>query len=59
MPTCVECGQAVPDLYREFSKGNIRLTQCVRPTRRDTRGPVPVPLPARRIALTPRHDALG
>jgi len=29
MPTCVECGQSVSDLYREFSKGNIRLTQCV------------------------------
>jgi len=30
MPICVECGSAVSDLYREFSKGNIRLTQCVR-----------------------------
>lgn len=27
---CVECGQAVEHVYREFSKGNIRLTVCVR-----------------------------
>jgi len=25
---CVECGAPVAHLYREFSKGNIRLTQC-------------------------------
>jgi hypothetical protein len=25
---CVECGEAVLHVYREFSKGNIRLTRC-------------------------------
>lgn len=29
MLVCVECGEAVPHLYREFGKGNIRLTHCV------------------------------
>ncbi|RKP40276.1 Arv1 protein [Dimargaris cristalligena] len=28
MPTCIECGAAVASLYTEYSKGNIRLTQC-------------------------------
>ncbi|KAL1923921.1 uncharacterized protein VTP21DRAFT_6956 [Calcarisporiella thermophila] len=28
MPVCVECGTAVTNLYTEYSKGNIRLTQC-------------------------------
>ncbi|KAK9766782.1 sterol homeostasis protein [Basidiobolus ranarum] len=28
MPTCVECGTPVSTLYMEYSKGNIRLTQC-------------------------------
>ena len=27
---CVECGEAVPDLYREVTKGNLRLTTCPR-----------------------------
>ena len=27
---CVECGEAVPDLYREITKGNLRLTPCPR-----------------------------
>eukprot|EP00164_Ancoracysta_twista_P006979 GFYU01009826.1.p1 GENE.GFYU01009826.1~~GFYU01009826.1.p1 ORF type:complete len:240 (-),score=24.03 GFYU01009826.1:178-897(-) len=27
---CVECGQPVNDVYREFSHGNIRLTRCER-----------------------------
>ncbi|KAJ1650178.1 sterol homeostasis protein [Dispira simplex] len=30
MPTCIECDAAVPSLYTEYSKGNIRLTQCSR-----------------------------
>src|SRR4051812_27825745 len=29
MPTCVECGAPVTNLYTEYSKGNIRLTPCV------------------------------
>jgi hypothetical protein len=29
MYVCVECGAAVNHVYREFSKGNIRLTKCV------------------------------
>ncbi|CAB4401370.1 unnamed protein product [Rhizophagus irregularis] len=28
MPTCVECGAPVTNLYTEYSKGNIRLTPC-------------------------------
>ncbi|CAG8443802.1 5687_t:CDS:2 [Funneliformis caledonium] len=28
MPTCVECGVPVTNLYTEYSKGNIRLTHC-------------------------------
>jgi lipid intermediate transporter len=28
MPVCVECGSPVAELYKEFSKGNIRLTKC-------------------------------
>ncbi|CAI2174547.1 14427_t:CDS:2 [Funneliformis geosporum] len=28
MPTCVECGAPVTNLYTEYSKGNIRLTHC-------------------------------
>jgi hypothetical protein len=28
MPVCVECGAAVESVYKEFSKGNIRLTRC-------------------------------
>ncbi|RUS24826.1 hypothetical protein BC938DRAFT_473022 [Jimgerdemannia flammicorona] len=28
MPTCVECGEPVTNLYTEYSKGNIRLTHC-------------------------------
>ncbi|KAJ1928582.1 hypothetical protein IWQ60_001915 [Tieghemiomyces parasiticus] len=28
MPTCIECGSSVSSLYTEYSKGNIRLTQC-------------------------------
>jgi len=27
---CTECGQPISHVYREFSKGNIRLTKCVR-----------------------------
>ncbi|ORX60282.1 Arv1-like protein [Hesseltinella vesiculosa] len=30
MPTCVECGLAVHDLYTEYGKDNIRLTSCER-----------------------------
>ena len=30
---CVNCGSSVQHVYREFSKGNIRLTKCVRSTR--------------------------
>ena len=26
---CVECGTPTDSLYREYSKGNIRLTRCV------------------------------
>lgn len=29
MPTCVECGTSVQDLYTKYSKDNIRLTSCV------------------------------
>lgn len=25
---CVECGQSAPLLYKEYSKGNIRLSVC-------------------------------
>lgn len=25
---CVECGHAVADVYKEFSKGSVRLTRC-------------------------------
>jgi hypothetical protein len=25
---CVECGHAVVDIYKEFSKGSVRLTRC-------------------------------
>ncbi|KAI9312291.1 Arv1-like family-domain-containing protein, partial [Dichotomocladium elegans] len=28
MPTCVECGASVRDLYTQYSKDNIRLTSC-------------------------------
>ncbi|KAL1933257.1 hypothetical protein VTP01DRAFT_7347 [Rhizomucor pusillus] len=28
MPTCVECGASVQDLYTQYSKDNIRLTSC-------------------------------
>ncbi|KAI9305093.1 Arv1-like family-domain-containing protein [Cunninghamella echinulata] len=28
MPTCVECGTSVQNLYTEYSKDNIRLTSC-------------------------------
>ncbi|KAL0073872.1 Arv1 protein [Phycomyces blakesleeanus] len=28
MPTCVECGASVADLYAQYSKDNIRLTTC-------------------------------
>ncbi|KAI9489106.1 Arv1 protein [Zychaea mexicana] len=28
MPTCVECGSLVRDLYTQYSKDNIRLTSC-------------------------------
>ncbi len=30
MKVCVECGSPINHVYREFSKGNIRLTKCVR-----------------------------
>ena len=26
---CVECGENVPNVYKKYSKGAIRLTQCV------------------------------
>ena len=29
---CIECAAPVADTYKEFSKGNIRLTRCVRHT---------------------------
>ncbi|CAN0418567.1 unnamed protein product, partial [Phaeothamnion confervicola] len=25
---CVECGHAVPQLYKQYSEGNIRLARC-------------------------------
>lgn len=28
MPTCVECGALVRNLYTQYSKDNIRLTSC-------------------------------
>jgi hypothetical protein len=28
MPVCVECNSPVTELYKEFSKGHIRLTKC-------------------------------
>ncbi|CAO3587914.1 unnamed protein product [Absidia cylindrospora] len=28
MPTCVECGTSVQDLYTKYSEDNIRLTSC-------------------------------
>lgn len=27
---CVMCGRSVSDVYKEYSKGNIRLSRCVR-----------------------------
>jgi len=30
MPTCVECGYPVTELYHEFGASNIRLTKCVK-----------------------------
>ncbi|KAI8873429.1 Arv1-like protein [Ramicandelaber brevisporus] len=30
MPHCVECGAVTQSLYTEYSRGNIRLTQCSR-----------------------------
>lgn len=26
---CIECGNFIENTYKEFSKGNIRLTICV------------------------------
>lgn len=26
---CVECGHPIACIYKEYSKGNIRLTRCV------------------------------
>ena len=29
MPVCVECASPVSDIFKQFSKGSIRLTRCV------------------------------
>ena len=30
MPVCIECGVPITNLFTDYGKGNILLTQCVR-----------------------------